>query len=331
MAPAAPVFSLRALAMAAMLAASLSSAHAAIFEDGEARRAILEMRQRVDGLQLSQQRSAEEVRKLGEENAQLRRSLLDLQTQIETLRAEQAKLNGQNEQLLRDVGELQRRQKDIAQGVDERLRQFEPIKVTVDGREFQADAAEKRDFEAALAVFDLVDAEGFPVQIYEDGTIYVSRRNEYADIDQKLTGLRQVVVDNFRSFLAAGAQKMVIPGDPALLKPLEVLLKTFIGDRVTIFTSKPYFLEILPPATGKGEALAVVAQMLGIDRNQVMAIGDSMNDESMIRWAGYGVAMLNGDPRIKAIAKAVTSRTNEEDGVADFVEQHLLKGKAHAG
>ncbi len=185
--------------------------------------------------------------------------------------------------------------------------------------------------EASLAVFDLVDAEGFPVQIYEDGTIYVSRRNEYADIDQKLTGLRQVVVDNFRSFLAAGAQKMVIPGDPALLKPLEVLLKTFIGDRVTIFTSKPYFLEILPPATGKGEALAVVAQMLGIDRNQVMAIGDSMNDESMIRWAGYGVAMLNGDPRIKAIAKAVTGRTNEEDGVADFVEQHLLKGKAHAG
>lgn len=185
--------------------------------------------------------------------------------------------------------------------------------------------------EASLAVFDLVDAEGFPVQIYEDGTIYVSRRNEYADIDQKLTGLRQVVVDNFRSFIAAGAQKMVIPGDPALLKPLEVLLKTFIGDRVTIFTSKPYFLEILPPATGKGEALAVVAQMLGIDRNQVMAIGDSMNDESMIRWAGYGVAMLNGDPRIKAIAKAVTGRTNEEDGVADFVEQHLLKGKAHAG
>ena len=153
MAPAEPVFSLRALAMAAMLAASLSSAHAAIFEDGEARRAILEMRQRVDGLQLSQQRSADEVRKLGEENAQLRRSLLDLQTQIETLRAEQAKLNGQNEQLLRDVGELQRRQKDIAQGVDERLRQFEPIKVTVDGREFQADPAEKRDFEAALAVF----------------------------------------------------------------------------------------------------------------------------------------------------------------------------------
>ncbi len=185
--------------------------------------------------------------------------------------------------------------------------------------------------EAALAVYDLVDAEGFPVQIYDDGTIYVSRRNEYADIDQKLTGQRQVVVDNFRAFLAAGAQKMVIPGDPALLRPLETLLKTFIGDRVTIFTSKPYFLEILPPATGKGEALAIVAQLLGIDKNQVMAIGDSMNDESMIRWAGFGVAMANGDPRIKALAKAVTMRTNEEDGVADFVERHIIKGDFHAG
>lgn len=150
---AAVVFPLRLLAAAALSAALLPSAQAAIFEDGEARRAILEMRQRVDGLQASGQRSAEELRRLGEENAQLRRSLLDLQTQIETLRAEQAKLNGQNEQLLRDVGDLQRRQKDIAQGVDERLRQFEPVKVTVDGKEFQADPAEKRDFEAALAVF----------------------------------------------------------------------------------------------------------------------------------------------------------------------------------
>lgn len=100
----------------------------------------------MDVLQQVNQRS-------GDDNSQVRRSLLDLQTQIETLRMEHAKLRGQNEQLLRDVADLQRRQKDIAQGVDERLRQFEPVKVTVDGLEFQADAGEKRDFEAALAVF----------------------------------------------------------------------------------------------------------------------------------------------------------------------------------
>src|SRR6218665_587150 len=144
---------LRALAAAALALALLPAARAALFEDGEARRAILEMRQRIDDLQQSRQRTTEELRKGADENAQLRRSLLDLQTQIETLRAEQARLNGQNEQLRRDLGELQRRQKDITQGVDERRRQFEPVKVSVDGREFQADPAEKRDFEAALAIF----------------------------------------------------------------------------------------------------------------------------------------------------------------------------------
>lgn len=146
-------YPLKALAAVMLSVALLPTGHAAIFEDGEARRAILEMRQRVDGMQLSQQRAAEEVRRLSEENAQLRRSLLDLQGQIDTLRAEQSTLRGQNEQLLRDAADLQRRQKDIAQGVDERLRQFEPVKVTLDGQEFQADPAEKKDFEAALAVF----------------------------------------------------------------------------------------------------------------------------------------------------------------------------------
>lgn len=136
-----------------LFAGAISSGHAALFEDGEARRAILEMRQRVDALQQAQQRTADELRRATDDNSQLRRGLLDLQAQIEATRQEMAKLRGQNEQLLRDAAELQRRQKDIAQGVDERLKQFEPVPVSLDGLEFQADPAEKRDFEAALAVF----------------------------------------------------------------------------------------------------------------------------------------------------------------------------------
>ena len=139
-----------ALAAACMLALTWSAPSYALFEDDEARRAILELRQRMDALGQANQRAGE---RSGDEVSQLRRSLLDLQTQIETLRADQATLRGQNEQLTREVSELQRRQKDLAQGMDERLRQFEPIKVQVDGREFQADPNEKRDFDAALAVF----------------------------------------------------------------------------------------------------------------------------------------------------------------------------------
>jgi hydroxymethylpyrimidine pyrophosphatase-like HAD family hydrolase len=109
-----------------------------------------------------------------------------------------------------------------------------------------------------------------------------------------------------------------------ILGPLENLLRIYVGDKASLFTSKPYFLEILPAKTDKGAALAKVAEILGIKREEVLAIGDSMNDEAMIRWAGIGVAMVNGDDRIKDIATLVTERSNDDDGVADIIERYLL-------
>ncbi len=144
---------LRALSAIAVACALSQGAHAALFEDDEARRAILELRQRVDVLQQANQRSGDDLRRSGEDSSQMRHSLLELQSQIDLLKSDAARLRGQNEQLLRDVSELQRGQKDIAKGVEERLRQVEPAKVTLDGEEFQVQAAEKRDFEAALALF----------------------------------------------------------------------------------------------------------------------------------------------------------------------------------
>ena len=142
-----------ATGLAVLCLAASSAASAALFEDDEARRAILELRQRVEAQRLAGERQADDLRRAAEDNSQLRRSLLELQSQIEGLRGEIARMTGQNEQLVRDVADIQRRQKDIAQGVDERLRKVEPSKVSVDGREFIADPAEARDFEAALAIF----------------------------------------------------------------------------------------------------------------------------------------------------------------------------------
>ena len=82
----------------------------------------------------------------------LRRSLLELINQLEAMRAEQAGLRGANEQLARDVAELQRRSKDVGQAMDERLRKLEPLKVAVDGDEFLADADEKRAYDDAMAM-----------------------------------------------------------------------------------------------------------------------------------------------------------------------------------
>ena len=136
-------FDLRRAALAALLVCMSVGANAALFEDDEARRAILELRQRVEAMRVQSEQ------RLTDENGQLRRSLLDLQNQIETMRGDMQRMTGQNEQLARTVSELQQRQTDI----DDRLKKNEPAKVAVDGREFTADPREKADFDAALGVF----------------------------------------------------------------------------------------------------------------------------------------------------------------------------------
>ncbi|MDR1908324.1 MAG: HAD hydrolase family protein, partial [Spirochaetaceae bacterium] len=92
----------------------------------------------------------------------------------------------------------------------------------------------------AELVYRYADAEGFPVQVYEGDRIIVSRRNEYADYDERITGLRQVIPEDFRPFVAGGCGKLIIPGDPMILEPFERLLRTFLGDEIGLFTSKPY-------------------------------------------------------------------------------------------
>ena len=181
------------------------SAHAALFEDDEARRAVLDLRQKVDA---SQQRMTDDLRRANDDNAQLRRSMLDLSNQIEALRNEMANLRGQNEQLAKGVADIQRTQKDLTQGVDERLRKFEPGKVALDGKEFVADPAEKQEFEAALATLrkgDFAAAQTsfvnfmkrYPQSGYQSSSLFWLGNAQYA-----LRNYRDAVT-NFRSLVAA--------------------------------------------------------------------------------------------------------------------------------
>jgi len=141
----------RGAASAALCLLVLGSggASAALFEDDEARKAILELRSR---LTQAEERARARNTQLDEQLQATRRSLLEMNSQVEALRAEMAQLRGTNEQLQRDVAELQRKQRDIGQAVDDRLRKIEPQKVAVDGIEFNAEPEEKRQFDEALAL-----------------------------------------------------------------------------------------------------------------------------------------------------------------------------------
>lgn len=207
--------------LAATLLLCATSVQAGLLEDDEARKAILELRQRVESLKVNAEGQTSDVqRKATEEANALRRSLVDLQNQIEAQRAEVASLRGQLEQQQRDIKELQRRVTDQARGIDERLRSMEPMKVTVDGREFVAEATERRDFEAALGLFKKGDFAGvqpvwvdflrrYPQSGYRTPALFWLGNAQYATRDYK------EAIQNFR---------LLLSGDSTHVRAAETLL-----------------------------------------------------------------------------------------------------------
>lgn len=182
----------------------------------------------------------------------------------------------------------------------------------------------KVESDILLRVDELAELSGFKTEVYTPDTIYYNKETEYTKLDVDLCGLKGVEVADYRNFIKTGFTKMLVPGEPEKLQVLQKQLKEEFGERAVIFTSKPYFLEILPPNCGKGEAIAWLAKHIGIGEDTTMGFGDSMNDESMIRLCKYGVAMKNGLEEIKTIADFVTEKDNDHSGVADFLRKNVL-------
>jgi tol-pal system protein YbgF len=159
---------LRRLAGVCLTAALVApSAHAGIFDDDEARRAILDLRQKLE--QSNEQhraRQAEQMATLTELVTQMRRNMVDLSNQLEQMKGDNARLRGQNEQLARDLSDVQRGQKDLQRGqkdlqvgVEDRMKRFEPQKVAHEGREFNVEPDEKRQYDEAM---ELLRRSDFP-------------------------------------------------------------------------------------------------------------------------------------------------------------------------
>ena len=229
-----------ALVACALALAFAAPARAGIFDDDEARRAILELRQKLEqGNEQARARQAEQMAVMGDTVNQLKRSLLDLNSQIELQRADNAKLRGQIEELARSVAELQRKQTDIQQGVDDRIRKIEPQKVTVDDREFTVDPEEKRQYDDALAGFrkgEFDRAAGgfaallkrFPASGYRDSSLFWMGNAQYA--------LRQYkdAIASFRALVAASPQSPRAPEALLAIANCQAELKDRVGARKTI-------------------------------------------------------------------------------------------------
>lgn len=82
-------------------------------------------------------------------------------------------------------------------------------------------------------------------------------------------------------------------------------------------------LSIFAAGASKGAALLALAERLGISRQEVFAVGDGINDISLLAAAGFGVAMANGGPKVRAVAHAIAP-SHAEDGAAWAIERYVL-------
>ena len=222
---------LRFVFLTLALVTSLTS-HAGLFDDDEARKAILDLRQQIAGVNSSQQKTSEEV-------GQLRRNMLDLQNQIEKQKGELAQLRGENEQLTRSIADVQKREKDLIQATEQRISKVEPVKVVVDGQEFVAEPNEKRDYEAAFVVFragDFVKSQKmlfdfiqrFPSSGYSPSALFWLGNAQYSTRDYK------EAITNFRALIAQVPNHVRAPEAMLSVANCQIEIKDARGAKKTL-------------------------------------------------------------------------------------------------
>lgn len=177
---------------------------------------------------------------------------------------------------------------------------------------------------AARAVLKKGYELGIHMNIYVNDTLFVDSITEEGIGYANLARVELHPVGNLLEFLKDDPVKIIFIADKKVLDRLQPFMEETYGRELYITRSKPHYLEFMHPQANKGEALAALAGVLGIAREEIIAFGDSFNDLTMLKYAGMGVAMGNGWPEVKARADYVTA-ANDDDGVARALEKFILQ------
>ncbi|WP_368504322.1 Cof-type HAD-IIB family hydrolase [Alkalihalophilus sp. As8PL] len=173
-------------------------------------------------------------------------------------------------------------------------------------------------------LYHLSKREDVGIHTYMGQEIITEANNQYTEIEGEITGMPVIEVARFVESVNQPCVKALMVGNSDRLIEVEKKLQQELKGQLSVMRSKPYFLEFTEDGVTKGTSLNSLIKTLGIEREEVIAVGDSYNDQSMLEFAGLGVAMGNAPDDIKAIANHVTD-TNMNDGVAKVVEEFILQ------
>ncbi|MBR6696932.1 MAG: HAD family phosphatase [Lachnospiraceae bacterium] len=146
--------------------------------------------------------------------------------------------------------------------------------------------------------------------------------DEYVKIEAQINNMDIKKVDDLISYIDYKINKILVVGEPWYMAELTKDMNEKFSDKVEVYRSAPFFIEVVPKGVDKAESLKRLLEKIDIKREELIACGDGYNDVSMVKYAGLGVAMANGCEDIKAVADYITA-SNDEDGIAKVVEKFV--------
>lgn len=175
-----------------------------------------------------------------------------------------------------------------------------------------------------VPLYEASKSHGVVILSY-DGRFIVTEdaADKYVGVEMHLNKMEAREVSNFVEYFKTPVPKCLAVGDPQKVVEMEAELKANYGEVMNIYRSEPFFLELVPLNIDKAYSLSVLLEKIGGTKEEMVAFGDGFNDLSMIEYAGVGVAMSNAQDVVKQRADVV-ALSNDEDGVADYIERELL-------
>ncbi|MDF2881097.1 MAG: sugar-phosphatase [Clostridiaceae bacterium] len=152
----------------------------------------------------------------------------------------------------------------------------------------------------------------------------VKEKSKFSDDDEKRLNLKVRTVD-----LPNGVNdedeilKVVLEQEKEVIDEIMSQIPKELFQEYSIFRSIDFMIEFMNKNCNKAAGVEKLAQYLGIRKEEIITIGDAVNDIEMIQYAGLGVAMGNAKDEIKSIADFIT-KNNEDDGVSYVIEKFII-------
>jgi len=175
----------------------------------------------------------------------------------------------------------------------------------------------------AKALLRYFDERNIYAQVYGGDYFYYAQANEKSKRYSRQTGMQGKAVGDLTAFLDFPTPKVLSVNDPQAVEAMFPIIQADFPD-ISFTISKPYFLEAQPKGVSKGTALQAMSKLLGLRPERTMVFGDSLNDLSMLAFTDNSVAMQNARPEVIRAAHYVTEKPNAQDGLAHFIEDHIL-------